>query len=224
MRIGEVAEITGLSISNIRFYDKKGLVGPARDADSKYRNYTDEDVAVIRRIVLYRKMDFSVELIGKLLRGEIGMEEALADQLRELQEKQKILQGSIDLCQKLVADKAFSDIDVDTYMDYVKEEEAKGKLFADINGLIDDIGDVTNYDRFLYDNMFGLWLLSHPRANMIFKTLWGLGMVLMPIIAIVDLLLDKEHDNYIGIAFFVVWFIIIITTIYAYRKGAKKDV
>ena len=37
MRIGEVAEKTGLSISNIRFYEKKGLIGPEREAESKYR-------------------------------------------------------------------------------------------------------------------------------------------------------------------------------------------
>ena len=31
MRIGEVAEQTGLSISNIRFYEKKGLIKPDRE-------------------------------------------------------------------------------------------------------------------------------------------------------------------------------------------------
>ena len=39
MKIGEVSEVLGISISNIRFYEKKGLVGPARDKESKYRNY-----------------------------------------------------------------------------------------------------------------------------------------------------------------------------------------
>ena len=31
MRIGEVAEQTGLSISNIRFYEKKGLIKSDRE-------------------------------------------------------------------------------------------------------------------------------------------------------------------------------------------------
>lgn len=222
MRIGEVAEITGLSISNIRFYDKKGLVGPARDAESKYRNYTEEDVAVIRKIVLFRKMDFSVELIGKLLKEEISMEEALAQQLSELQEKQKTLQGSIDLCQKLVEDKAYTDIDVDTYMNYVKEEEAKGKLFADINSLIDDISTATNYDRFLYDNLIGMWLLCHPRVNTVVKFLWGLMIGAMPIIGIVDLILDEDTDHIGGIIFLLMWFIIIMITIHMYRRDKKN--
>ena len=44
MKIGEVAEQTGLSISNIRFYEKKGLIEPKRNEQSKYRDYTEEDV------------------------------------------------------------------------------------------------------------------------------------------------------------------------------------
>ena len=50
MRIGEIAEKTGLSISNIRFYEKKGLIGPDREKESKYRNYTDGDLDRIKRM------------------------------------------------------------------------------------------------------------------------------------------------------------------------------
>ena len=44
MRIGEIAQLTGLSVSNIRFYEKKGLIGPQREDGSKYRNYTEDDL------------------------------------------------------------------------------------------------------------------------------------------------------------------------------------
>ena len=44
MRIGEVAELTGLNISNIRFYERKGLIDPGRQKESQYRDYTKEDV------------------------------------------------------------------------------------------------------------------------------------------------------------------------------------
>ena len=64
MRIGEAAEKTGLSISNIRFYEKKGLIGPDREPDSKYRNYTEDDLERLNLIILYRKMELSVETIG----------------------------------------------------------------------------------------------------------------------------------------------------------------
>ena len=44
MRIGEIAKRTGLNISNIRFYERKGLLTPKREQDSQYRDYTEEDV------------------------------------------------------------------------------------------------------------------------------------------------------------------------------------
>lgn len=33
MRIGEIAKRTGLNISNIRFYERKGLLAPKREQD-----------------------------------------------------------------------------------------------------------------------------------------------------------------------------------------------
>lgn len=61
MKIGEVAEQTGLSISNIRFYEKKGLIEPKRNEQSKYRDYAEEDVKRLKQIILYRKMDMPLE-------------------------------------------------------------------------------------------------------------------------------------------------------------------
>lgn len=39
MKIGEVANETGLGISNIRFYEKKGLLAPARKEDFQLKRY-----------------------------------------------------------------------------------------------------------------------------------------------------------------------------------------
>lgn len=100
MRIGEVAERTGLSISNIRFYEKKGLIEPDREQQSKYRDYTEADVKRLKEIILYRKMDFPIETIGLLIGREVAASDAIEQQLLDLREKQKAIQGTIDLCQK----------------------------------------------------------------------------------------------------------------------------
>ena len=60
MKIGEVANETGLSISNIRFYEKKGLLTPSRKEESGYRDYTIEDVSRLKTILLYRKMGLPI--------------------------------------------------------------------------------------------------------------------------------------------------------------------
>ena len=95
MRIGEIAEKTGLSISNIRFYEKKGLIGPDREKESKYRNYTEEDLERLKQIVLLRKMDFPIEVISNILGKRITIEDAIEQQLTELENKKNAIQGSI---------------------------------------------------------------------------------------------------------------------------------
>ena len=83
MKIGEVAEQTGLSISNIRFYEKKGLIEPKRNEQSKYRDYTEENVKRLKQIILYRKMDMPLEKIACVLDGQNSLEEMVQQQLLE---------------------------------------------------------------------------------------------------------------------------------------------
>ena len=73
MRIGEIAKRTGLNISNIRFYERKGLLTPKREQDSQYRDYTEEDVLQVKTILLYRKMGIPIETVYLLLHGQEEM-------------------------------------------------------------------------------------------------------------------------------------------------------
>ena len=101
MKISEAAKLTGLNVSSIRFYERKGLLMPQREDGSKYRDYTDEDVQRIRQILLYRKMGISVETIELILRGKAVPGEILAEQKRVLEEQITELKGASELC-KLV--------------------------------------------------------------------------------------------------------------------------
>ena len=56
MNIQELESRCGVTKQNIRFYERKGLLTPAREADSKYRDYSQEDVQRMKQILLYRKM------------------------------------------------------------------------------------------------------------------------------------------------------------------------
>ena len=58
MRIGEIAKLTGLNISNIRFYERKGLLCPEREEDSKYRDYTEADVLRVKENQIDQYLDY----------------------------------------------------------------------------------------------------------------------------------------------------------------------
>ena len=148
MKIGEIAKQSGLSISNIRFYEKKGLIGPNRDENSQYRIYSLEDLERLKKIILFRKMDLPVDTIGSILNGTVSLEVVIKQQLAELKSKQLMIQGSIDLCDKLVADQAYDYMDLEYYLEYVKSEESNGRKFGNIEVLLEDLSEFTQVDKY----------------------------------------------------------------------------
>lgn len=137
MKIGEAAKETGLSISNIRFYEKKGLLEPARDQESKYRNYTEEDILRLKKIIIFRKMDLSVEQIAAMLRGKTDVKEVLKNQEQELLNKIREMEGALELCRILEKEESPLDIEPEQYLDYIAQEEKKGKKFSKAEELLD---------------------------------------------------------------------------------------
>lgn len=91
MRIGEVAEASGMSVEALRFYERRGLLGrPARTA-SGYRAY---DASVVERLAFIKRaqaVGFSLDEIAEILemrgRGEapcLEVREAARRKLAEL--------------------------------------------------------------------------------------------------------------------------------------------
>ena len=66
-RIGEAAELSGVSSANIRYYEKEGLLVPGVRGENSYRLYSDADVHHLRFIRLCRAMDMSLDEVRTLL-------------------------------------------------------------------------------------------------------------------------------------------------------------
>ena len=54
MNIREIESQLGIPRANIRYYEKEGLLHPARSGNN-YRVYTDEDVETLKKIRLLRQ-------------------------------------------------------------------------------------------------------------------------------------------------------------------------
>lgn len=67
MNIGQAASAAGVSAKMVRHYESIGLVPAAARTESGYRQYTEQDVAVLRFIRQARGLGFSMEQIGELL-------------------------------------------------------------------------------------------------------------------------------------------------------------
>ncbi|GAA2450625.1 MerR family transcriptional regulator [Streptomyces macrosporus] len=85
MRIGEVAERTGLSLRTIRHYEEVGLVVPSARSKGGFRLYTDSDVDRLMVIRRMKPLDFSLEEMRDLLDvvDRLSSDEPLPDAERE---------------------------------------------------------------------------------------------------------------------------------------------
>ncbi len=64
--IGEVSDQLGLSRDTLRFYEKKGIIQPEKQKNG-YRTYTYDDIKKLSSIMFYRRLNFSIEDIGRIL-------------------------------------------------------------------------------------------------------------------------------------------------------------
>lgn len=67
MKIGELARLSGLAPSRIRFYEASGLIAPARRLANGYRAYPPETLDLLEIIRSAQQTGFSLEEIRSLL-------------------------------------------------------------------------------------------------------------------------------------------------------------
>lgn len=116
MTIKEIAEQTGMSRANIRYYETEGLLTPARQ-DNGYRTYTEEDANTLLRIKLLRALDIPLEEIRQVQDGAIQLPDALDRHLQVLAQRQEATERMRIVTAQMCSDAAeFSSLDADRYL------------------------------------------------------------------------------------------------------------
>ena len=67
MNIGMAAKRAGLTVKTVRYYANIGMVVPAQDGRTGYRDYSEDDVARLQFIGKARRFDFSIDECRELL-------------------------------------------------------------------------------------------------------------------------------------------------------------
>ena len=101
MNIKEAERRTGVSKRNIRFYEQKGLLRPARNQENDYRDYSSEDIQKLKYIRALRMVDLPLEEIQKILTGDLALKSAMEAQETRLREKIKDAQTAIRFCRAM---------------------------------------------------------------------------------------------------------------------------
>lgn len=63
----QLAEIAGVSVRTLHYYDSIGLLKPAERTEANYRFYGEAELLRLQQILLYRELDFSLEKIADIL-------------------------------------------------------------------------------------------------------------------------------------------------------------
>ena len=202
MKISEAAQMTGLDISTIRFYERKGLINPSRAEGSTYRSYTDEDIDRIRQIMLYRKIDFSIETIASLFDQSVNLQDALQAQETKLLDERERVESALDLCRKMIRDQAAGASDMDYYANYVRAEEEKGRRYPKAVEVLDDLA---------FNSGISFPLLGLLYSNKWLRRLIGAAVFLIltvfPLIIVIVKVMDDWRTGQAGLQPLVFWLI-----------------
>ncbi|HEX5943387.1 MAG TPA: MerR family transcriptional regulator [Anaerolineales bacterium] len=90
--IRETAKLTGLPESTLRYYETIGLIHPiTRDASSKHRVYSEDDVNRIIALACLSAIGMSIENMRAYLKNQMLGEQAADEQVELLETQQKHL-------------------------------------------------------------------------------------------------------------------------------------
>lgn len=123
MTIKETEELTGLSRSNIRFYEKEKLIVPSRNENNGYRDYSEEDVENIKKIAYLRTLGLSIDDIRNIISEKITLREAISKQHELLKDQISGLNQSKVICEKMLASKnmGYGELQIERYVPQVQE-------------------------------------------------------------------------------------------------------
>ena len=134
MTIKDVEERTGLSRSNIRFYEKEKLIEPSRNESNGYRDYSENDVENIKKIAYLRTLGISIEDIRSIISEKVTLQEMLEKQKEVLKNQITDLNKAKLMCEKMPDEESISyeKLQVEQYVtdlhDYWKDNRTVFKL------------------------------------------------------------------------------------------------
>jgi predicted transcriptional regulator YdeE/DNA-binding transcriptional MerR regulator len=72
LKIGQFARLGRVPVKTLRYYDEIGLLRPSGvDRWTRYRYYTAEQLPALERIVMFKRLGFSLEDVAFLLRNDL---------------------------------------------------------------------------------------------------------------------------------------------------------
>lgn len=131
--IKDVENELGITRANIRFYEREGLLSPIRK-ENGYRDYTDEEIIILKKIVIFRKLGLSVADIKGVFDGSVKLQNTIKSNVENLEKSMVDLDTAMDVCDEIISENIdLKDFSEDYFWELIKEKrEANARVnFAD---------------------------------------------------------------------------------------------
>lgn len=94
--VKQLAEISGVSVRTLHWYDQKGLLNPPYRGHNGYRYYEEEQLLILQQILFFRELGFTLKDIQRYLAQRDF------DKVKALQAHKKVLTEAIDRKSRLL--------------------------------------------------------------------------------------------------------------------------
>lgn len=101
LTVGKLADITGVNIETIRFYEKKGILPPPQRKPSGYRLYAKEDIKRVQFIIHAKELGFSLREIKELMELRINADSNCNEVRRQTEIKISDIEKKISNLQRI---------------------------------------------------------------------------------------------------------------------------
>lgn len=130
MKINEIEILLGITRANIRFYEKEGLLSPARK-ENGYREYSEQDIAILKKIIIFRKLGLSLPQIRAILEGTLDIPTAIEENIKQLHQQIAELNGALEVCTLIKKEAPENEtFDENHYWELIHQKEKNGEDFA----------------------------------------------------------------------------------------------
>ena len=94
--VKQVAEMSGVSVRTLHFYDQSGLLKPARTGANRYRFYEEPQLLTLQQILFFRELGFELKDIRRIL-GRADFQ-----QVDALRSHRKVLEATLARTRRLL--------------------------------------------------------------------------------------------------------------------------
>lgn len=122
MKIKEVEKAVGITKENIRYYEAEKLICPKRNSENNYRDYTQEDVVRLQRVIFLRSLGITIAEIKGIINESVVIADVLNRRIAEIEKENEKLKNIKSIAEDLAEEiTEFNDIEVE----YIQEKKSQ---------------------------------------------------------------------------------------------------